>query len=42
MIENKDNGDINKSGIITCEDCFTIPKITILTKDQIKIECPQM
>ena len=28
-----------KSSIITCEECFNIPKITILTKDKVKIEC---
>ena len=41
MLENNENKiNENKSGIITCEDCFSIPKITILAKDEIKIECP--
>ena len=40
MIEENENRiNDNDSGIITCEDCFSIPKITILTKDQIKLEC---
>lgn len=27
------------SNIITCEECFNIPKITILKKNKVKIEC---
>ena len=28
-----------KSSIVTCEECFNIPKIIILAKDKVKIEC---
>ena len=30
-----------KSSIITCEKCFSIPKITILKKNEVSISCPK-
>ena len=32
---------ITKSSIITCEVCFSIPKITILKKNEVLISCPK-
>ena len=30
-----------KSKVVTCEECFNIPKITIKTKNKVLIECPK-
>ena len=37
--EEEEGEDSSKYSIITCEECFSIPKITILKRNEILISC---
>ena len=39
IIKINDDENFSNSSIVICEECFNIPKITILKKNKVKIEC---